>query len=167
MGECVSNSARSRLYLVVKRAVLLERMWRVASQGVAQKLRIVGGSAVLLLHAPEGYVGMLGTLPDGVQIATEPAGQYDVVLLFVRDGAELERSLRQATEAVRSGGVFWIAWEKKARRGPDDLNRDSLWAAVQPSGWGPVTNVAIDDSWSALRFKPGVEVKPGTESVGR
>ncbi len=130
----------------------------MATQGVAQKMRIIGGSTVLLVNAPEGYQRMLGALPEGVQIATEPAGQYDVVLLFARDRAELERSLRQATEAVRSGGVFWIAWEKKARRGPDDLNRDSLWAAVQPSGWGPVTNVAIDDGWSALRFKPGVEV---------
>lgn len=132
----------------------------MATQGVAQKLRIVGGSTVLLANAPEGYQRMLGALPDGVQIATEAAGQYDVVLLFVCDRAALERSLRQATEAVRSGGVFWIAWEKKARRGPDDLNRDSLWAAVQPSGWGPVTNVAIDEDWSALRFKPGAEVKP-------
>lgn len=134
----------------------------MAAQGVAQKLRIAEGSTLLLLDAPEGYGQMLGVLPDGVRIATEPAGQHDVVVLFVRDRAELERSLRQATGAVRSGGVFWIAWEKKTRRGgPDDLNRDTLWAAVQPSGWGPVTNVAIDESWSALRFKSGAGVKRG------
>ncbi|MGZ3681890.1 MAG: hypothetical protein ACXVDI_25305 [Ktedonobacterales bacterium] len=133
----------------------------MATQGVAQKLRIAGGCALLLLNAPEGYERMLGVLPDGVQIATEPVGQYDVVLLFVRDRAELERSLGLATEAVREGGVLWIAWQKKAKRGPDDLNRDSLWAAVQSSGWGPVTNVAIDAMWSALRFKPESEIKRG------
>lgn len=133
----------------------------MAAQGVAQKLRIAGGSTLLLLNAPEGYARMLGALPDGVRVATEPGGQHDVVMLFARDRAELERSLRQAMEAVRGGGVFWIAWEKKARRGPDDLNRDSLWAAVQPSGWGPVTNVAIDAMWSALRFKPEIAVKRG------
>lgn len=133
----------------------------MAAQGVAQKLRIVGGSALLVLNAPEDYERVLGALPDGVTVATEPVGQHDVVLLFVRDRAELERSLRQAMEAVRVGGIFWIAWEKKSKRGPDDLNRDSLWAAVQPSGWGPVTNIAIDATWSALRFKPEIEVKRG------
>lgn len=131
----------------------------MATQGAAQKLRIARDTRRLLLNAPEGYARVLGALPDGVQAATESAGQYDVVLLFARDRAELERSLRQATEAVRGGGALWIDWEKKTRRGPDDLNRDSLWAAVQPSGWGPVTNVAIDEMWSALRFKPGVETK--------
>jgi hypothetical protein len=133
----------------------------MATQGVMQKLRILQGNALLLLNAPEGYERMLGALPDGVQVAKEPSGQYDVVVLFARDRAELERVLRQATGAVRDGGVLWIAWEKKAKRGPDDLNRDSLWAAVQPSGWGPVTNVAIDETWSALRFKPESEIKRG------
>ncbi|HEX8033220.1 MAG TPA: hypothetical protein VF510_05200 [Ktedonobacterales bacterium] len=133
----------------------------MAVQGVAQKLRISRDSTLLLLNAPQGYQQLFGVLPDGVRVATEPAGQHDVVLLFVRDRAELERSLRQATEAVREGGALWIAWEKRARRGPNDLNRDSLWAIVQPSGWGPVTNVAIDEAWSALRFKPESEIKRG------
>lgn len=133
----------------------------MATQGLAQKLRIAAGNAVLLLNAPEGYQQTLGALSSGAQIATEPAGQYDVVLLFARDRAELEQSLRQATEAVRNGGILWIAWQKMASRGPADLNRDSLWAAVQPHGWGPVSNVAIDETWSALRFKPENEIKRG------
>lgn len=133
----------------------------MATQGLAQKLRIAAGNAVLLLNEPEGYQQALGAVLDGAQIATEQAGQYDVVLLFARDRPELERSLRQATEAVRNGGILWIAWQKKASRGPADLNRDSLWAAVQPHGWGPVSNVAIDETWSALRFKPEGEIKRG------
>src|SRR5690242_12965781 len=140
---------------------ILEGIGCMATQGVAQKLRIAEGCALLLLNAPEEYEQVLGVLPNGVQVVTVAVGQHDVVLLFVRDRAELERSLVEATGAVRDGGVLWIAWEKKARRGPDDLNRDSLWAAVQPTGWGPVTNVAIDAMWSALRFKPEAEVKRG------
>ena len=39
-----------------------------------------------------------------------------------------------------------------------DLHRDSLWEALKPTGWRPVTQVAIDDVWSALRFRPEAEV---------
>jgi hypothetical protein len=37
------------------------------------------------------------------------------------------------------------------------VNRDRLWAAVQPSGWQSVRQIAPDEVWSAMRFKP---VKP-------
>ncbi len=35
-----------------------------------------------------------------------------------------------------------------------DLNRDSLWELLSGDGIRPVRQIAIDDTWSALRFRP-------------
>ena len=130
---------------------------------LAQKLRILAGNRVLVLQAPEGFADALAPLPDGVQVEAAAKGKdhYDVVQLFVKDSAELERYLKRAIGAVRAGGILWIAWPKKSAGVPTDLTRDTLWALVQPEGWGPVASVAIDEMWSGLRFKPSVEIKRG------
>ncbi len=131
---------------------------RGMATSLAQKLRILAGNRVLVLRAPDGFAAALAPLPEGVQLETSPKGSYDVVQLFARNSAELERHLKTAIGAVREGGILWIAWPKKSAGVATDLTRDTLWALVQPLGWGPVASVAIDETWSGLRFKPGVEV---------
>jgi hypothetical protein len=42
----------------------------------------------------------------------------------------------------------------KAGRLDTDLNRDSLAAALRERGLRAVRQIAIDDVWSALRFRP-------------
>ena len=51
---------------------------------------------------------------------------------------------------------LWIAYPKGGRA---DINRDSLYPIVaEATGMRPVTQVSLDDTWSALRFRP---MKPG------
>jgi hypothetical protein len=126
---------------------------------LAQKLRILAGNRVLVLQAPEGFAALLAPLPDGVELETTAKGSYDVVQLFARDSKDVERHLKTAIDAVRDGGVFWIAWPKKTAKVTTDLTRDTLWPLAQPLGWGPVASVAIDETWSGLRFKPGAEFR--------
>ncbi len=130
---------------------------------LAQKLRILAGNRVLVLQAPTAFADALAPLPDGVRVETAAKGKdhYDVVQLFVKDSVELERHLKRAIGAVRAGGILWIAWPKKSAGVATDLTRDTLWALVQPEGWGPVASVAIDETWSGLRFKPSAEIKRG------
>jgi hypothetical protein len=41
-----------------------------------------------------------------------------------------------------------------------DLSREEVWAAMEATGWRPVSQIAIDETWSALRFRPVEDVKP-------
>jgi hypothetical protein len=68
----------------------------------------------------------------------------------------LERTLSTAITAVRPGGVFWVAYPKG---GKSDLSRDEMWELLKPFLWRPVSQIAIDDTWSALRFRPAADVK--------
>ncbi|HLH05653.1 MAG TPA: hypothetical protein VKW78_00300 [Terriglobales bacterium] len=42
-----------------------------------------------------------------------------------------------------------------------DLSRDVVAEAMEGMGWRPVSLIAIDEVWSALRFRPLQDVKPG------
>jgi hypothetical protein len=54
---------------------------------------------------------------------------------------------------VRPGGILWVSYPKQAKGPRSDLNRDVLREELARRGWQAVSQVAIDDRWSALRFK--------------
>jgi hypothetical protein len=129
---------------------------------LAQKLRILEGSHVALLNAPDGYVRTLDPLPGGAEVTVIAAGTtdtYEVTLFFARDHAELERLAPAAIAATCVGGVLWIAWPKGGAKAKGVITRDTLWPVMAALGWGPVSNVALDETWSALRLRPEAEVK--------
>ena len=59
----------------------------------------------------------------------------------------------QAVAAARADRLAWIGYPKGGQLGTD-LNRDRLVAALAGRGVQPVRQVSIDDTWSALRFRP-------------
>ncbi|HEY7093447.1 MAG TPA: hypothetical protein VH393_09725 [Ktedonobacterales bacterium] len=137
---------------------------------LAQKLRILEGSRVALLNAPDDYARTLDPLPGGAEVVAIAAGaedQYDVTLLFARDYAELERLTPSAIAATRDGGVLWIAWPKGGAKAKGAITRDTLWPVMAALGWGPVSNVALDETWSALRLRPEADVKRTSKTLGQ
>ncbi len=46
---------------------------------------------------------------------------------------------------------MWVAYPKGNRT---DINRDTVWPIVSEHGLRPIGQVALDDAWSALRFRP-------------
>jgi hypothetical protein len=121
-------------------------------------LLIRAGSRVLFLNAPEGFETSLGPVPEGVDVLHTLGGRFDVVHLFVRSRADLERDAATALKSVRPGGVLWISYPKRSSNVETDLTRDIGWELITAAGWEAVTQVAVDDVWSALRFRPASEV---------
>ena len=114
---------------------------------VSAKLQIKPGQRI-------ATVGMPGDVPAiaGENAADTPEAA-DVVVAFVRSKAELATVAVPAIEAARAGRLAWIAYPKAGKLGTD-LNRDTLSAALTGEGVQPVRQVAIDEVWSALRFRP-------------
>jgi len=124
------------------------------ASALAKKLRIQPGQRILILHAPPNYVEALGELPEGAKVSREPDGEFDLVHLFVSSRAELDARAPTALRAVKYDGILWISYPKQSAKLKTDINRDSGWDVVFKAGLRPVTQVAIDDIWSALRFRP-------------
>ena len=119
----------------------------MSEKTVAEKLQIKDGYGVLFVgHADAA--ALVGELPEGAHPVTSPA-KADAAVIFVADRAELdERSagLRELTGAK----AVWFCYPKGNTA---NINRDSARTALALADWEVVTNVSVDDTWSALRAK--------------
>jgi hypothetical protein len=119
---------------------------------VADKLLIKPGSTIWA--SDEERLGLIGRLPDGVRPVADPASAT-TALVFADDAATLRRVVDARGDALRDVAVLWVAYPKGGRA---DINRDTLWPMLSPLGLRPITQVAIDETWSALRFR---RLEPG------
>ena len=122
---------------------------------VADKLRIVAGSRVLVIDPAGHGAALLGPLPERAAIVEDAAGP-DVTVLFVADEAALRRDLPVAAAAARGDRLLWVAYRKGgAKAGTDPLDRDRLTAlADEIAGLTGIALVAVDATWSAMRLRP-------------
>ena len=116
---------------------------------LAQKMGIKQGQTVYVGNAPEG---LALDLPDDVRLADDVLGA-EAVLVFVRDSSDLAAHAGPFLDAARRDAIAYVAYPKGAQLGTD-LNRDVAWRLLSGQGIRPVRQIAIDDVWSALRFRP-------------
>lgn len=116
-----------------------------------KKLRIVEGSAVALLHAPDGFVDKLQPLPDGVRVQKPPAGA-DVILAFMNSAAMLARELPGLVFEMSQGRTLWVIWPKKGSGVATDLTENRIRDMILPVGLVDYKVCAVDETWSGLAF---------------
>ncbi len=126
---------------------------------VAKKLQIKPNSYWLFLNAPEDYLAYIDPLPDGVQTSFETGGPCDGVQLFVKNSGELAQVLTSVQPALKPETIIWITFPKKNTAIPTDLEMMSSWTEAGKYNLRPVSSVAINQTWTALRFKPEQQVK--------
>lgn len=107
-------------------------------------------SAVLNAPVPIGEEFMNAGLPT----SAEESDNLQFTILFVKDRHEAEKNLEPTIKKIQSDSVFWVAYPKGGSSIRTDLNRDKLWSLLEPLGYRPVSQIAIDNDWSALRFRP-------------
>ncbi len=129
------------------------------SQAISKKLGMKGGTRALVIAAPPGYRKLLEPLPEGVVISEAMKGTHEFVQLFATRKSELKKRAAAMLKHVARGGLVWIAYPKKTSGLESDLDRDSVREAISTFGWRAVTIVALDETWSALRFRPAGDVK--------
>jgi hypothetical protein len=124
-----------------------------------KRLGLRPGMRAALLNPPSGYLESLGELPEGVRFSSQPEPEYDFVQVFIKDSEEFARLTPVAQAAIRYDGMLWICYPKKTGDITSDLSRDIVWKKMTGTGLRPVTQIAIDETWSALRFRPDELVK--------
>jgi hypothetical protein len=126
---------------------------------IVKKLGLKPDMRVLVVAAPSGYMRLLAPLPEGVTVSERIGGTNDFVQFFATRKSEIEKSAKKLLQSSASGALVWITYPKKTSGMESDLSREEVWAAMEGTGWRPVTQIAIDDVWSALRFRPAADVK--------
>lgn len=120
----------------------------MSTKSVAEKLLIKPNATLWASHAAR--LNLIGPLPDGVRLLESPE-EATAMLVFADDAGSLRAILDARREQLHQTGIIWIAYPKANRA---DINRDSLWPILAEYGLRPITQVAVDEVWSALRFRP-------------
>jgi hypothetical protein len=115
---------------------------------LAAKLQLKGGQHLETVRLPASATSTLAAITPA-----DSGEQESALIAFVADRATLEEHLQQIVAAAASDRLTWVAYPKSGQLGTD-LNRDSLAGSLREHGIQPVRQIAIDDVWSALRFRP-------------
>src|SRR5690348_400735 len=126
---------------------------------ISRKLGLKPNMSALIVGGPPGYLKSLEPLPPGVVITDKVAGTHQFVQLFATRKAEMKKSAPKLLKAADSGALVWMTYPKKTSGVESDLSREEVWSALEGTGWRPVAQIAIDEVWSALRFRPMADVK--------
>jgi hypothetical protein len=120
---------------------------------VAQKLGLKAGKKLFIQQQPEEVAALIGALPLGAELVTEGTKPSALILMFARDKAALVKGLPACKRQLEPGGALWVAYIKGTSGKKTDINRDSIREFVGAIGLDTVSQIALDDDWSALRLK--------------
>jgi agmatine/peptidylarginine deiminase len=123
---------------------------------IAKKLHLKPGMRVAVANAPAGF--SLGKVA-GVSVETSLSRDLDLALLFTTTQKHLKAQWPKVLTSVKQDGAIWVAYPKKNSGIATDLHGMQEWDATKGSDWNPVAMIAVDDAWSATRYKyaPGLE----------
>jgi hypothetical protein len=118
---------------------------------LAAKLQMKPDSRVLVLAKPDGIdLDFGGTT---TRVDPQEAAEADTVIVFIKNAAAFEADAGPAVDAAKKDRLAWVCYPKAGKLGTD-LNRDTLNARMMARGVRGVRQISIDETWSALRFRP-------------
>ncbi|UVO50071.1 hypothetical protein M0208_05880 [Sphingomonas sp. SUN019] len=98
---------------------------------------------------------------------TGTTAEPDILIAFVPDRAAVAEAFAWARLLYRRGARLWFAYPKKSGARASDISRDAGWEELAAAGYLPVTQVALDADWSALRFRERDEIPKLTRASER
>ena len=121
-----------------------------------KKLNYKDQPHLLMLNIPESFRPNLKGLHPDTKLAESLESDlvFDFVLAFVTKQEEINQIVPKLNLILPGDGILWFAYPKASSKNYRcDFNRDSGWEMLGQLGFEPVRQVAIDEDWSALRFR--------------
>jgi hypothetical protein len=120
-----------------------------------EKLNLKGQNPIVVLNAPESFEAELRTL-RGVKVvrALSDIDAVEFSLAFVITLKDVETAAKALAKRTRGDAVVWFAYPKgSSKKYKCEFNRDNGWQALGNAGFEPVRMIAIDEDWTASRFR--------------
>lgn len=129
--------------------------------GLFEKLNLKDHREIVVLNAPQSFERELETL-TGVKIVRSLTKNAKVhfALAFAVTKAELDKYSAALAAGAEGDALIWFAYPKgSSKRYHCEFNRDVGWDIIRAAGYDSVRMVAIDEDWSALRFRRTAFIK--------
>ena len=128
---------------------------------VFTKLQLKNQQRIHVLDAPASFEKELRALKGVTVLRSVGSEPVEFAIAFVTKQADFERHAKAIVKRSIDGDVvLWIAYPKgTSKRYRSELARDSGWQTLGDLGFEGVRLVAIDEDWSALRFRRAAFIK--------
>lgn len=121
-----------------------------------KKLNFKQNKEILILNSPAEFEAELKAMQGCTTIKTDIKSISDIefVLTFIKTQAGVDALTPLIDKKLVRDGIVWFAYPKRTSgKYKAEINRDKGWDMLGKSGFEAVRQIAIDDNWSALRFR--------------
>ena len=136
-------------------------------QSVFEKMNLKDQGEILVLSAPDSFEPEMSRL-RGVKVRRSLSGvsQASFVLAFVTRQSEVDSLAKSITKIAEGDAIVWFAYPKgTSKRYKSDITRDTSWKPLGAAGFEGVRMVAIDEDWTAVRFRRAEFIKTMTRDA--
>jgi hypothetical protein len=134
---------------------------------VFAKLNLKDHKQIVVLDPPGSFEGELAAL-EGVAIIRDlkKAKEVTFSLAFVTTPEQVDALAPAIARKSEGDAIVWFAYPKgTSKRYKSQIDRDHGWNMLGHEGFEPVRMVAIDEDWSAKRFRRATFVKNMTRAT--
>ena len=125
-----------------------------SSQNLLEKLQLTDEKNLLLQGLPLAIEKQFIKLSFSKNVTPLlKSKKIDFALIFAFSQKQLKEILKEVIPALHTQAKFWIAYPKTSSKIASDLCRDCNWDFITQHGFETVRMVAVDNLWSAARFK--------------
>jgi hypothetical protein len=125
-----------------------------------RKLNLGDRTVIHVLNAPATFEAELAAL-EGVAVKRSVSGHSGFAMAFVITEAQRDSASRKLAKACSGDAIAWMCYPKgTSKKYRCEFSRDSGWAVLAAAGFETVRIVAIDEDWTALRFRRVEYVRP-------
>jgi hypothetical protein len=136
-------------------------MSSASKKPIFDKLNLGKLTSIVVYNVPKSFEPELNAL-KGIKIDRDPRKPVAVgfSLAFVTAQKEVDRLSKLLAAAGEGDALLWFAYPKgTSKRYTCEFNRDTGWEVIRTAGFDTVRAVAIDEDWSALRFRRNEFIK--------
>ena len=128
---------------------------------IFEKLNLKDRQEIVVLDAPASFEAELADLPViTIHRHLESAPEVGFFLAFVTLQSEVDALSPEVASRAKGDAIVWFAYPKgTSQKYKCDFNRDTGWDVLKAAGFDTVRAVAIDEDWSALRFRRNEFIK--------
>jgi hypothetical protein len=119
-------------------------------QDIIKKFKFKDNGVVL--NAPAGLEEEFVKL--GFKTMFDKKAKSTNTLVFINNNEEYLDFLKTNLKNIEVDSILWFAYPKGTSKIKTDINRDTIRLTGEGFGITTVTAISIDDTWSALRFRP-------------
>jgi hypothetical protein len=126
----------------------------MSNQSLFEKLQLKDEKNLLIQGIPSSIEKQFAKLTYAKNVTPLlKSKKVEFALVFALSQQQLNNVMKEVFPALSAETKLWVAYPKTSSKIVSDLNRDCSWDLLIKNGYESVRQVAVDNVWSAIRFK--------------